>query len=573
MLCTSTALCGYDMMQCLVSLMGTRTWYATNENEWITLFSHYLPDWLVVKDTGILTPFYSGESSFYLSRHLTVWLVPIVCRTAFVVLLIWVMFCINVLLRKQWIEHERLAYPIVELLYNMTITDNSPAKKGSNPLTNRRLWAGFAIYRQTVETIYQGMVHNQEPHLRQLTTAVHWVGETTVKPSLYLVTAVLHSQLADSSVTVSQVRNMIWNHDLTRVEQRPFFEREPTWQNVYYSTCRFSHDLLKETMRAKVSPDEISLELVVKELVSLINRSEIRLGELIESTAVWLGLIGGQKRGFPAVSTAVADLAHCLIDSGQAVGQTVFAMCWFFCSEYLSDRSVMREPTLFQDLERVTESITRHLQPNDVAELCRMRPDGGSAYPLIDSFSGWLAGFALRSRQVESENLYFWSMAERQIPALASMAQRLTEDTSIYHRLKIDSEKNCYIQLLAWAGKYRQAGDTILEMIRSLPINQRLSQQSIGWANQAITAYWQAGAMDRIHHLFSFLAQSYETPILQRFFQKKLELICNSLPTSLFDFEWRCANLDSYQHDGEIMILQNPINPDNIGAVILWSAH
>ena len=26
--------------------------------------------------------------------------------------------------------------------------------------------------RQTVETIYQGMVHNQEPHLRQLTTAV-----------------------------------------------------------------------------------------------------------------------------------------------------------------------------------------------------------------------------------------------------------------------------------------------------------------------------------------------------------------------------------------------------------------
>ena len=145
MLCTSTALCGYDMMQCLVSLMGTGTWYATNENEWITLFSHYLPDWLVVKDTGILTPFYSGESSFYLSRHLTVWLVPIVCWTAFVILLIWVMLCINVLLRKQWIEHERLAYPIVELPYNMTITDNSPAKKGSNPLANRRLWAGFAI--------------------------------------------------------------------------------------------------------------------------------------------------------------------------------------------------------------------------------------------------------------------------------------------------------------------------------------------------------------------------------------------------------------------------------------------
>ena len=235
-------------------------------------------------------------------------------------------------------------------------------------------------------------------------------------------------------------------------------------------------------------------------------------------------------------------------------------MCWFFCSEFLSDRSVMREPTLFQDLERVTESITRHLQPDDVAELCRMRPDGGSVYPLIDSFSGWLAGFALRSRQVESENMYFWSMAERQIAVLGSMAQRLTQDTSIYHRLKIDSEKRCYIHLLAWAGKYRLAGDAILEMISSLPINQRLSQQSIGWSNQAIIAYWQAGAMDKIHHLLDFLEQSCEDQTLQRFFQQKLELICNSPPTSLFDFEWRSADLDSYQHNREIVILQNPIN-------------
>ena len=43
------------------------------------------------------------------------------------------------------------------------------------------------------------------------------------------------------------------------------------------------------------------------------------------------------------------------------------------------------------------------------------------------------------------------------------MAQCLTEDTSIYHRLKIDSENRCYIHLLAWAGKYRQADDAILD--------------------------------------------------------------------------------------------------------------
>ena len=48
------------------------------------------------------------------------------------------------------------------------------------------------------------------------------------------------------------------------------------------------------------------------------------------------------------------------------------------------------------------------LYDQDVIELCRMRPDGGSAYPLVDSFTGWLAGLAVRSRQIETENFCQW---------------------------------------------------------------------------------------------------------------------------------------------------------------------
>ena len=66
MLCVATALSGYDMMQCLVSLIGTGTWYATPENEWIELFGRHLPDWLVIKDKGILTPFYEGATIWYI---------------------------------------------------------------------------------------------------------------------------------------------------------------------------------------------------------------------------------------------------------------------------------------------------------------------------------------------------------------------------------------------------------------------------------------------------------------------------------------------------------------------------
>ena len=139
MLCVSTALSGYDMMQCLISLIGSGTWYATSENEWIELFGHYLPSQLVIKDHAILAPFYEGGTTFYITEHVQAWLVPIVCWIVFIIILIWIMLCINVLLRKQWIENERLAYPIVELPFNMT-------KEGERSIfSNQLVWIGIAI--------------------------------------------------------------------------------------------------------------------------------------------------------------------------------------------------------------------------------------------------------------------------------------------------------------------------------------------------------------------------------------------------------------------------------------------
>ena len=139
MLCAATALNGYDMMQCLVSLIGTGTWYATPENEWTELFGHYLPNWLVIKNRSILLPFYEGETSLYVTKYIRGWGLPIASWTLFVMALIFVMVCINVLLRKQWIENERLAYPIAELPFDMTVEETSKF------FSNRALWLGIAV--------------------------------------------------------------------------------------------------------------------------------------------------------------------------------------------------------------------------------------------------------------------------------------------------------------------------------------------------------------------------------------------------------------------------------------------
>ena len=120
MLCQASVFAGRDMLQVLVPLMGNGFWYATTENEWAQLFHQHLPEWLVVGKQEVLRGFYEGESTFYLQTHLQAWLLPTLIWVGFCLVIGVTMLCLNVLLRKQWQEHERLTYPIAQLPYEIT---------------------------------------------------------------------------------------------------------------------------------------------------------------------------------------------------------------------------------------------------------------------------------------------------------------------------------------------------------------------------------------------------------------------------------------------------------------------
>lgn len=120
MLCQASVFAGRDMLQVLVPLMGNGFWYATPENEWTQLFQQHLPEWLVVGDQEILRGFYEGESTFYLQEHIEAWLLPTLIWVGFCLVIGVTMLCINVLLRKQWQDHERLTYPIAQLPLEIT---------------------------------------------------------------------------------------------------------------------------------------------------------------------------------------------------------------------------------------------------------------------------------------------------------------------------------------------------------------------------------------------------------------------------------------------------------------------
>ncbi len=138
MLCIVSSLCSHDMMEILITLLGHPFRFATPENEWQQLFWKELPSWLTVQDTRVLSGYYEGQSSFYHKRHLVAWATPIFWWTVFIFVLMFVMLCINTLLRIQWTERERLTYPIIQLPLAMTDTQASFFK-------NRLMWIGFGI--------------------------------------------------------------------------------------------------------------------------------------------------------------------------------------------------------------------------------------------------------------------------------------------------------------------------------------------------------------------------------------------------------------------------------------------
>lgn len=138
MLSISSSMSAHGMLQTLVPTIPYGFLFATPENEWQQLLWRYLPPWLVSNDVSSLQDFLAGDSTLYTEAHLQDWLRPIFWWTVFLTVVVWVLICLNVLLRKQWIERERLTFPIIQLPLEMARPDGWLFK-------SRMMWLGFAI--------------------------------------------------------------------------------------------------------------------------------------------------------------------------------------------------------------------------------------------------------------------------------------------------------------------------------------------------------------------------------------------------------------------------------------------
>jgi hypothetical protein len=115
MLSLASAVAGHDFIQVLLPALGHAFWFASPENQWQSLFHRYIPKWLTVSDMTALRGYYEGGSSLYLLRNLLPWILPVSIWVVFISVLFLGFLAINSLLRKEWIENEKLSYPVVAL--------------------------------------------------------------------------------------------------------------------------------------------------------------------------------------------------------------------------------------------------------------------------------------------------------------------------------------------------------------------------------------------------------------------------------------------------------------------------
>ena len=138
MLMISTSIVSFDYLDVLVPMLTYPFRMATPENKWAEIIWPHTPRWICVSDPAAIKCWYEGNSTLYTWANIRPWLVPIGVWSAVMGVMMFVMFCINTIVRQQWTQHDRLQFPLVEL--PMQITEPNPKL-----LKSRLMWAGFAV--------------------------------------------------------------------------------------------------------------------------------------------------------------------------------------------------------------------------------------------------------------------------------------------------------------------------------------------------------------------------------------------------------------------------------------------
>jgi hypothetical protein len=118
-------------------------YYATPENNWDFYYNQYIPSWMVPQGDEVRRYFFEGLPAG-MPVPWEAWVGPLTFWYGFFLALSLAMICGMVILRKQWMDKERLVYPLVQVPLELIQRDGQ-GFIGMNLLRSRLMWAGFLL--------------------------------------------------------------------------------------------------------------------------------------------------------------------------------------------------------------------------------------------------------------------------------------------------------------------------------------------------------------------------------------------------------------------------------------------
>ena len=141
MMLVACAIPSWGFVMNLIAMMAGITYYADESNQWTSLLHPHLKRHLILDDPHAVRMFFEG------ARHgqgipWHWWLGPLAWWFSFAIVFFIVQICVVALFRRQWVDHERLQFPLIQLPMEMIQVDSH----GNCPLyCNVWMWVGFGV--------------------------------------------------------------------------------------------------------------------------------------------------------------------------------------------------------------------------------------------------------------------------------------------------------------------------------------------------------------------------------------------------------------------------------------------
>lgn len=117
---TGAVVPGFSLMTTLLGTISVPYYLATPENQWSAFFHIHMPDWIAPSNRGgTMRMLFEGLPSRDAPIPLGAWAGPLSWWMALVGAFAFASMCLMVILRRQWVEYERLVYPLAQVAADM----------------------------------------------------------------------------------------------------------------------------------------------------------------------------------------------------------------------------------------------------------------------------------------------------------------------------------------------------------------------------------------------------------------------------------------------------------------------